>query len=58
MIDSRKETKKKVHETKSEKLKQKHQHECSKIQKQVKRHCELTGELTYMILQKSIGSSQ
>jgi hypothetical protein len=33
IIDSRKEAEEKVNETKSERLKQKHQHEYSKIQK-------------------------
>jgi hypothetical protein len=37
MIDSRKKAKKKVIETKSERLKQKHQHEYSKIQKEAKK---------------------
>jgi hypothetical protein len=37
MIESRKEAKKKVNETKSERLKQKHQNEYCKIQKEVKK---------------------
>jgi hypothetical protein len=37
IIDSRKEAEEKVNETKSERLKQKHQYEYSKIQKEAKK---------------------